>query len=355
MDLKMGKEYYQYSPLQLSIINSCIPLLKSTIQDMSIRHPARFANSEEQFVVVDLGTASGRNSISLFKTIIETVRAINADMKFAFYLNDLPVNNFTVAFLACQQELSHYGNIFFYASGSSFYNLLFAPNSVDLYVGFSALIWLSKIPCAHDSIFNVPTKETLQTSEGQQWAAHAEADWLTFLQMREKELKVNGVIVLSAFTSSDDFPDIQNVWLQTHRTMKKALVSALQQHGLEKFDSCPPVYLRQKLQYQKPFNDKQTSLKLSYCHESVINAEEYKAQSKEEQENEYLKRITAWFRVVSMDCMMADLIQKGADEQKTKKSLDDMFEVEFPKLKKELFENAIDKFMHSLIVIENHK
>lgn len=53
-------------------------------------NPDRFKNSGEPFAIADLGTADSKNSIKLYRAIINTVREINPDMQIVIYLDDLP-------------------------------------------------------------------------------------------------------------------------------------------------------------------------------------------------------------------------------------------------------------------------
>ena len=68
-------------------------------------NPDRFNRHEEPFVICDLGTADGLNSILLYQAVIDEVRNINHKMPIMIYLNDIPQSDLNKAAANLQMHL----------------------------------------------------------------------------------------------------------------------------------------------------------------------------------------------------------------------------------------------------------
>jgi len=119
-------------------------VLKRIVQDSSnwINH---------NYVIVDLGCADGKNSISVYKEIIRAVRGLAPDLDISIYVVDLPSSSFGDIINTVLSGLKDVPRVHVYAVGKSFFTSLFAENQVDLFFSNEALNWLSEAPCPNAS------------------------------------------------------------------------------------------------------------------------------------------------------------------------------------------------------------
>jgi len=220
MEGRMTEDYPQNSLIQQQMIKNCIGKATAAIEDMQMKNQVRFSMMNEPFTVADLGAASGKNSIPIYKAVIETVRKINPELPIILYLNDLPECSFTEGFLSCQQELNTYGDVFVYAVGKSFYELLFPSKTIDLYLCFAAIHWLREVAHVGNAFFYFPTKENLETEASQKWIAQGHKDFTHFLHLRDIELKPHGAIIIATMSSQEDLRDDDKKVDSNHRNFQ---------------------------------------------------------------------------------------------------------------------------------------
>ena len=104
-----------------------------------------------------MGCSSGRNSLPVIKTIVESVEEIGRLLaeppEFNVYLNDLPSNDFNSVFKALPnffKQLMEERNggcpsIFIAGCAGSFYGRLLPKNSMHFVYSSYCLHWLSKV------------------------------------------------------------------------------------------------------------------------------------------------------------------------------------------------------------------
>lgn len=96
------------------------------------------------FRIVDLGCSSGSNTLYVVSHILDKIEDLdmNNSHDFEVFLNDLPDNDFNNLFKLLP---SLNKKCFLYASPGSFYNRLFASNSLHFAFSSYSLHWLSQV------------------------------------------------------------------------------------------------------------------------------------------------------------------------------------------------------------------
>ncbi|KAK0605427.1 hypothetical protein LWI29_026723 [Acer saccharum] len=165
--------------------------------------------------IADMGCSSGRNSLPVIKTIVESVEEIGRLLaeppEFNVYLNDLPSNDFNSVFKALPdffKQLTEERNggcpsIFIAGCAGSFYGRLLPKNSMHFVHSSYCLHWLSKVP---PSLYNEKgeslNKGNLYISESSPPAVSLayflqfQEDFSMFLRSRSKELVCRGRMLL---------------------------------------------------------------------------------------------------------------------------------------------------------------
>ncbi|KAL5752619.1 hypothetical protein ACOSQ2_023126 [Xanthoceras sorbifolium] len=167
--------------------------------------------------IADMGCSSGKNSLPVIKTIVESVeemgRLLAEPPEFCVYLNDLPSNDFNSIFKALPdffrqlvKERNGTGrcpSVFIAACAGSFYGRLLPKNSMHFFYSSYCLHWLSKVP---PGLYNDKgeslNKGNLYISESSPPAvslayfAQFQDDFSLFLQSRSKELVCRGRMLL---------------------------------------------------------------------------------------------------------------------------------------------------------------
>ena len=134
-----------------------------------------------EFRIADYGSAQGQNSLLPMKTAIAQIKTRAADSRTALPISithtDLPTNDWTTLFqtvlFSPDSYLAGERDVFCFASGTSIYQQIFAPNRIAL--GYSAITthWLSRKPC------NIPNEIWSLRATGKvhdTWAIQAKVD-----------------------------------------------------------------------------------------------------------------------------------------------------------------------------------
>ena len=114
----------------------------------SLDLPKVLCDSNNTFVVADLGCSVGPNTFYAMDTIIEAVQRKcnnNSSLEFQVAFNDRIGNDFNTLF-ASLPEHGRNRNYFAAAVAGSFYGRLFPSSSVHIAYSSASLNWLSKVP-----------------------------------------------------------------------------------------------------------------------------------------------------------------------------------------------------------------
>lgn len=155
------------------------------------------------FQVADFGAADGGTSIDLVGRIMDAVRQRAPSRPICMTYTDLPRNDFSALFtlvhggrLDVKTYLNQYEEVYVYASGTSFYQPIFPPGTLDFGFSATAMHWLSGTPGRiSDHVHAVGARG----EELEAFRRFAISDWETILINRSRELKRGGRLVMSNF------------------------------------------------------------------------------------------------------------------------------------------------------------
>ncbi|MGU7811608.1 SAM-dependent methyltransferase [Burkholderia sp. AW49-1] len=179
---------------------TALPLLTRAASEIPIEPGTR------PVVIADYGASQGKNSLVPMRTAVETLRKRMGPYRPIFVVHtDLPGNDFNTLFdvleTAPQRYVQDGGNVYAYASGKSFYETVFPPESIDLGWCSYAAMWLSAIPdCISDHFFPCQSAGAARTAFERQ----AALDWLKFLSLRARELRPGGRLLIVLGGIDDD-------------------------------------------------------------------------------------------------------------------------------------------------------
>jgi len=149
----------------------------------------------------DMGCADGGTSLSLWRNVVQHIRANNsADIQIVYA--DQARNDFNAlvkilhGLTQFDSYLEEHPNVHALESGSSFYSPILAANSLDLGFSATAMHWLSQKPR------DIKQHVHMVGANGEDKAAfatQAASDWETILLRRARELKTGGKLVLINF------------------------------------------------------------------------------------------------------------------------------------------------------------
>ncbi|GAA0171267.1 methyltransferase [Lithospermum erythrorhizon] len=169
--------------------------------------------------IADLGCSCGPNTLLMSLEIIEAIDGICRGSKYKspeiqIFLNDLPGNDYNTLF----QTLSKFQEnlrikepsfpvCFFNGAPGSFYERLFATESIHFVNCSSSLHWLSRLPEGlEDNRGNIYITNTSHTNVLSSYYNQFQRDFSTFLQHRSVEIVSGGSMVLSLMGRKNEDP-----------------------------------------------------------------------------------------------------------------------------------------------------
>ncbi|WP_432176832.1 hypothetical protein [Streptomyces sp. Tue6028] len=195
----MGQGYALHSGAQHHAADYGMPLLHRALEVVPL------PEGDEVFRVADLGVAAGTNSLEPMRALVEDIRKrTSAVTPVVVVHTDIPANDFNAMFstvTGSPQSYAHEPEVFACAEARSFYEPLFPP--AELHVVWSAIAvhWLSRLPRAvPDHIFSFRATGDIREA----LRAQSRRDWETFLELRARELRAGGQLVVLGGASADD-------------------------------------------------------------------------------------------------------------------------------------------------------
>jgi hypothetical protein len=258
-------KYDEYAEPQRRTGASGLPLLAAAAQTLVL------PSDERPLVVVDYGSATGRNSAAPLRTIVDNVRRRAPSVPLTIYHNDQPANDFSSLFAWLEGPsgyLREVDGVFTYASGRSFYQRLFPDEYVDLGWSANAAHWLSRVPV---QIPNHLSYRRGAPGLDDPFCTQAAEDWSNFVEHRAHELRVGGhlvVVVVSANdhgdSGGDHFVDVINEVL-----IDLLAAGKLQRREYERMAIA--TYFRTATELEAPFRSGRPSAALALeAHEHAV-------------------------------------------------------------------------------------
>jgi len=227
--------------------------------------------------MADFGAADGGPEMPLVHAIKDMLPP-STELEVCF--EDQPNNDFkSMFYLATGVEklprtsrgecppLTDREGIFFTGCGRTFFDQCLPTATVDLVTSFTAMHWLSKVPCAlPDAVHHSTTKDE---AGKRAFAEQAEGDWRTILGHRAKELKKGGMMMIATLATDPQgrtlgynmeagfpamFAEFNRHW--------KAMADEGMITQAEYVNATIPNYYRNEAELRKPFEDGSLGLKL---------------------------------------------------------------------------------------------
>jgi hypothetical protein len=230
---------------------SCQTIGNPLVATMAAHYAEQLAPAQPSCVrIVDYGCSGGRNSHDPLRTMIEALRSRFPQIRAECVLQDLPANNWDQVMLheAPRLMATLAGRAHVLCSGTSFYNQVFADQSVDLGYSYVAAHFLSDTR-------PLPSHVLMHEASGDEraaWTAQAARDWEQFLLCRARELKRGGRLMIS--TMSRDASGYS--WQQFSHLVWESIQNARARGSLTRREAdalCIPAALRSEAEILAPF------------------------------------------------------------------------------------------------------
>ncbi|KAA8497474.1 N-methyl-L-tryptophan oxidase [Porphyridium purpureum] len=225
--------------------------------------------------MVDFGSADGGPEMPMIQAI-KALLPPTCELDVCF--EDQPNNDFkSLFYLAAglkplplgSTPLADIPGVYYTACGRGFFEQCRPAASVDLCTSYTAVHWLSRVPCLLDDAVHHTTTNSVEAKRA--FRAQAEADWRLFLAHRAKELRPGGQMVIATlaqdpaghclgFNGKSGFKCMYEEMNSCWSEMKQS--GRISQHEYEA--ATFPNYYRSTEELSAPFLDGSVGLKLKH-------------------------------------------------------------------------------------------
>lgn len=192
-----GGDYDRNARVQATAASFALPLLERAAREAALPTPPT------PVVLVDYGSATGKNSISAVGAAVNVIRARTAQPLMVVH-DDQPANDFQTLFATLTAPggyLARDTATFACAVGRSFYEPIVPADFVSVAWSAAAAHWLSRVPAPLADRAWAPTA---RTPRSEPFLEQARRDWRRFLDLRATELRRGGRMVVVVATVDDD-------------------------------------------------------------------------------------------------------------------------------------------------------
>jgi len=196
MAMKGAGYYSQATTGARDVIELAVPTIKEAIARMRLKDDGR------TFRAADIGCADGGTSMGMWRQVLAEVRRHSPSCPIEIVYTDLPRNDFTQLFrnVHNQTDLKSYhgeiAEVYPLASGTSFHQAIFPPESINLAFSATASHYISQAPCnISDHVHMVGARD----DELRQWKHTGRIEWERLLHLRASELVKGGRLVFLNF------------------------------------------------------------------------------------------------------------------------------------------------------------
>jgi hypothetical protein len=192
--------YNQHGKLPLEGAALALPLLEKAVRDLKVEC------GEEAIVVADYGSSQGKNSLVPILLAIRCLRKrLGPARPISVVHIDQPSNDFNSLFEVLTSDPDRYvdlePNIYAAAIGRSFYEKVLPSNSVHLGWCCYAAQWLSRTPASiPDHLISIRSTDGVRA----EFERQAALDWEKFLELRARELRPGGRLLVVLPAMADD-------------------------------------------------------------------------------------------------------------------------------------------------------
>ena len=275
--MKGGGYYSQHTQGAKDVIDNTATLALDALATMHIDQSAR------AFTIADYGAADGGTSVDMIRQLIGGIRARARDRAVSVIYTDLPRNDYSEVFRMIHGErdgirsyTDDFENVFVMAAGTSFYQQILPPQSVDFAFSATAMHWLSGKPG------NLSDHVHAVGASGNEWQTFYEFamnDWNTILVHRAAELVPGARLVMANFCIDEHGRYLGNTggvnMFDTFNRLWGALVVDGTITEKEYINTAFPQFYKTVEQYCAPFNTDdspvyQAGLRLESAHTRVV-------------------------------------------------------------------------------------
>ena len=212
------------------------------------------------FHIADYGAADGGTSMDLHRATITALRARVPRRAVCITYTDLPRNDYSALFTTANggrpgvtSYRDEHDAVFVYAAGTSFFEPIFPPGTIDFGFSATAMHWLSALPCpVSDHIHMVGAS----AEELEALRARARADWQDILLARASELKPGARLMTVNLALSDDGRHMGNTGGANMFDVMNGLWRALAEQGTitasEYRRTTIPQFYRTRAEFHEP-------------------------------------------------------------------------------------------------------
>lgn len=192
--------YDRHSTGQRASIKLVIDWIGAAVGEMIL------PSQDQPITVLDLGSAEGRNAIFAMDAVTEALRKRRENQPIQIIYSDLHSNNFNGLFRNLHESRlagNRQKEVYYNATGGSFYDQLVPSATVHFATSFSAVLWLDHLPKVGIPDFICyrrphPPKAGLSVpdSVARAFKQQAEQDLMRFLEARARELRPGGKLLI---------------------------------------------------------------------------------------------------------------------------------------------------------------
>lgn len=204
--------YSRVSAGPRAVINYC----ESKVVERAAQIIDGHRSSQSNFTFADFGSADGGTSQQLVDQLVHFLRITRGiHLPINVRYTDLPRADFNHLFTSLNEPsafLKKYQDVFISATGVSFFEQIFEPQSVDLGFSSSAMHYLS---CQPKPLTTHIHPNYASREEKAAFLEQAAKDWSVILQQRSRELKGGGHLVVALLVEDDHLFHLGNTYAES--------------------------------------------------------------------------------------------------------------------------------------------
>jgi hypothetical protein len=259
----MGGDYGEHSEYQQRVAETGAALVEACVGALDL------PQAPEPLVLMDLGSATGRNSLATMATAVRAARGRTPDGPILCIHNDLLTNDWTALFSALAAASDGYlavpgGRIIPMAAAGTFFEPTVPAAFAHLQMSFNAAHWLREPAAAA-----VPEGMYFSDATGRAraaLAAQAADDWAAFVAARAADLRPDGRLLVQCVGTHVDAAGRELVTARELLSAMWAVAVELADEGVLEMGAVErfvfPVYARTAEEARVPFEGPESAFEV---------------------------------------------------------------------------------------------
>jgi hypothetical protein len=289
-----------------------LPLLEKAAQAVSLD------GGERPIVIADYGSSQGKNSLAPMRAAIAALRPRLAPRRPICVVHvDVAENDFSTLFDVLDAAQDSYvcgdPDVFPSAVGRSFYRSVLPPGHVHLGWSSYAAVWLSRAPTTIPGHFSIASSTGAVRAAFERQAAQ---DWEAFLQLRARELRSGGRLVVTLPSPPDDGISQVHKGMNHANALLAEMVAAGEITAEERARMLLLSYPRRKSELLAPFaeNRRFANLLLEQCEVFPVPDAAWDEYQRDQDKGKLAANYTGFFRATFMPSLASALApERGAE------------------------------------------